>query len=427
MKHHQTFSILALAASVRSHMIMDKPRPYGYATLTNSPLALADYPCKQRQGVYDIVEMNYFSAGEAELVNFNGTAVHGGGSCQFSITTDLEPSLSSRWAVIHSVEGNCPAVNQAGNLEGEDPNKQGPDRYPLTIPKEVPNGQYSLAWSWINNVGGQGEFYMDCSPIVVSGGAEANDASLDYLNKLPTMFVANLEATCRTSTIGNKDWVYPDPGDSLDKKAGLVQQDFAISAGCSSITALGAGSGSMTAPQQAKATGGVAKAPVNAANQANINIYAPDGGNTPAQPTGGEEAPSSAAATPSAATSAAASNPGGVFAPGASSAAATPPPAQTSLATVITQPAAPAPSSVAAAPSQSAGNGTPSTPSGQYVDCPTNGEVFCISETTFGQCDWGKALVQDVAPGTTCSYSTLGKLRRSVRHPHHRRHGSQLI
>jgi hypothetical protein len=64
-------------------MILENPVPYGNATLNNAPLEDSglDFPCKQRDGVYDITRMNNWRVEEIQLIRFAGSAVHGGGSC----------------------------------------------------------------------------------------------------------------------------------------------------------------------------------------------------------------------------------------------------------------------------------------------------------------------------------------------------------
>ncbi|KAF2179853.1 lytic polysaccharide monooxygenase [Zopfia rhizophila CBS 207.26] len=396
-------SILALAASVSAHMKLENPVPFSKDTLQNGPLDPqgADFPCKAQSGGYQISQMNNWKAGETQTVSFIGSAVHGGGSCQFSITTDKEPTKESQWKVIKSVIGGCPA-NVPGNLP-EDASGHGAATFPVTLPKELPDGQYTFAWTWLNKVGNR-EFYMNCAPIMVSGGgATAQDASAS-LGQLPDMFVANLpNTTC--GTVEGEDFAYPDAGSSVVTGDGAKVGTQLVGGGCAQMTKMGAGAGNL---------------------------------GSPAQPTGGQgDAPSSAAASQPAATSApaskpAASNPGGVFAPGASSAAEG---QQTTLVTK-TADAAPAPTSApAVAPSPSSGpTGTgvadaPSTPSASGVPCTNDGAVVCIGNNQFGICDRGFAVPQALAAGMSCSNGSI--VRRSVRRggrPHfHRRHGSQQI
>ncbi|KAF2727105.1 hypothetical protein EJ04DRAFT_479594 [Polyplosphaeria fusca] len=394
-----TISALAFATGIQAHIVIDKPVPFGQATLNNSPLKLADFPCKQRSGVYDVTQMNEVKAGDNLDVQFKGTAVHGGGSCQFSMTTDKEPDTNSRWAVIHSIEGGCPTKEFDGNVppevSAESPDYLG-DSYPIPIPANVSDGVYTFAWSWINKVGGQGEFYMNCAPVTVSGSSVKAEEGTAFLDSLPTMFVANLDQTCITHVDG--DFSYPTPGDSVSKKQAFVEGKAASGGGCDAIAKLAMGNGNMNAPSDGT----------------------PSDGNSPSAPASSEPAAAPSSAAPS--------NPGGVFAPGASSAAPAPSVVPTTLAT---QPAAPPAAPTSAAASQApVGTGAPAPPAatgapGQYIDCSENGKMICVSATEYAICNWGKALVQPMAAGTDC---VEGAVAAHVvqRHPHvrHRRHGA---
>jgi hypothetical protein len=198
--------MLALLSNGIAHMILSHPKPYGVLTLNNSPLNAsgADFPCKQRSGVYDLTAMNHWKAGERQSVSFSGTAVHGGGSCQFSVTTDMNPTKSSRWKVIHSVVGGCPA-SADGNLVGD----EHADTFEFSIPKDLPDGSYTFAWTWFNRRGPR-EMYMNCAPVTVSGSG----GNAMFLEGLPDMFVANLLGT-PCSTVEGFDFVFPQPGDSV--------------------------------------------------------------------------------------------------------------------------------------------------------------------------------------------------------------------
>jgi len=160
-------TILFCLASVNAHMIMLSPTPYGMSTLDNSPLNAtgSDFPCKQRSGVYDAEgASNIMVIGEPQTLSFMGSAVHGGGSCQVSLTTDLQPTQNSRWMVIHSIQGGCPS-NVTGNLDG-DASSLGAAVFQYTIPSGISLGQYTIAWSWVNKVGNR-EFYMNCGPATI--------------------------------------------------------------------------------------------------------------------------------------------------------------------------------------------------------------------------------------------------------------------
>ena len=101
-----------LVSGASSHMIMKTPTPYGAASINNSPLVAdgSDYPCKQRPGVYDKGSAsNTMAVGSQQSLSFTGSAVHGGGSCQLSLTKDLKPTKDTDFRVILSIEGGCPA------------------------------------------------------------------------------------------------------------------------------------------------------------------------------------------------------------------------------------------------------------------------------------------------------------------------------
>lgn len=189
-----------LASAANAHMIMAKPVPYGVSTLNNSPL-VADYPCKQRAGVYDMTTMNDMAVGVPQTLSFTGSATHGGGTCQISVSLDPKPSAQSVFKIIHSIEGNCP---------GHDAGNGAPDTFQFKIPEGFPNGEFALAWTWFNKVGNR-EMYMNCAPINVTGGSDNHD----LYNTLPDVQLANIPQT--TCTTANDVAILPNPGKSLQR------------------------------------------------------------------------------------------------------------------------------------------------------------------------------------------------------------------
>lgn len=201
------YTVLGLVASASAHVKMSTPKGW---TVDNSPLDKngADFPCK---GVaYDSsVPANVMNKGESQPMKFIGSAVHGGGSCQVSLTTDLEPTKDSVWKVIKSYEGGCPAQGIDGNYP-ENAELEIPFDYDFEIPEDVPAGKYTLAWTWFNNVGNR-EMYMNCAPAeaVGDGGDESS------FNALPDMFVANVGNGC--STEEGSDLEFPDAGQVVER------------------------------------------------------------------------------------------------------------------------------------------------------------------------------------------------------------------
>lgn len=251
--------------------------------------------------------------------------------------------------------------------------------------------------------------YQNCAPVTVTGGSDG-DAS-DFFSKLPDMFVANIpnahdDAANGCEVVTNQDFVFPNPGDSVETYAGAKPGSSLAGGGCASMTKMGAGLGKMGSP--AAPTGGQSAAPSVSASQ-------------PAASSAVVSAPATPIPTPS--------NSAGVFAPGASSAAAGP---QTSFTTlVVTETAGQvAPTVAPAAPSQPAGTGVAAPPpaaSGSCVPCTNEGGVVCVGSSQFGLCDHGCAVPQALAAGMTCANGAI--TRRSIRPSRHfrRRHGSEMI
>ncbi|KAJ4510892.1 hypothetical protein HRR75_005586 [Exophiala dermatitidis] len=254
-----TTVMVLMTASVNGHMKLKSPVPYGQSTLDNSPLLAdgSDFPCKQRTGVYDAEGAeNVMTIGEPQTLSFLGSAVHGGGSCQVSLTTDLKPTKDSKWMVIKSIEGGCPA-SVPGNLPA-DPNGTGASTFQYTIPDGIAPGQYTLAWTWHNKVGNR-EMYMNCAPVelkrVEAGKMKRVDSGkITKRTSFPNLFIANLAGINDCTTPEGFDYNYPEPGD-------VVQ-----SAGSGPYTKLSCGSaGSVSAAQPTAAASGATESSVSTA------------------------------------------------------------------------------------------------------------------------------------------------------------------
>lgn len=264
----QQFSLKVLAAallatSVSAHMTMSSPVPYGLSTLNNSPLAAdgSDYPCKQRTGVYDLEgASNTLAVGGTYPLTFVGTAVHGGGSCQVSLTTDQAPTVDSKWMVIKSIEGGCPA-DVPGNLDVGGASTPDPYTFSYTIPEGIAPGDYTIAWSWINKVGNR-EFYMNCGPATITAATKKRYAPNAPTSKkrqtatFPDIFIANLGAVSGTcGTVENFDYAYPDPGANVEKLAnGTFSTTEQFTGDCGGTAAAAASSPSASAAASGAST-----------------------------------------------------------------------------------------------------------------------------------------------------------------------------
>jgi hypothetical protein len=337
----------AFLAASSAHMVIKSPVPYSIDKLDNGPITKAQFPCKVQNG-FTVSTMNSMAVGESQKLEFTGSAVHGGGSCQLSVTMDTEPTANSVFKVIKSIEGGCPGVNA-------------PQSFDFTLPDSIPNGKATFAWSWFAKLSGAPEMYMNCAPIEVTGGASDDSA----FQQLPDMFVANLDKTCESPL--NKAVKFPNPGSEV-QDMGTNDLDAPTGSGCG-------------------ATG----------------TTPPSDPSTPEEPSSKpSSAPASGPSATAPATDDGSAPTGGVFAPGASS-------AKTTLATVTAAPSAPAAGSGSSAKPTSAPkpSGAPSTGAGGA--CSQEGAVVCDGPEKFGLCNNGNVVFMPVAPGTTCEAGSIKK------------------
>ncbi|KAF7921433.1 hypothetical protein EAE99_007741 [Botrytis elliptica] len=366
----------ALAAVSNAHMIMTSPVPYGVDNLNNSPLEAsgADFPCKQRDGVYKVTTQNTMELGGSYDLAFKGSAVHGGGSCQVSITYDETPSASSSFKVIHSIIGGCPMKNIAGN-NGDNKDAVDPDTYNFTIPSTLPAGKATLAWTWFNKIGNR-EMYMNCAPVTLTGGSSkrsdliARDQAA--FNALPDMFTANIGNGCGTTE--STDVVFPNPGDSVEYDGGSTTATAAPTGSCAKPTA-GAASAKPTGTGTGTGATSAAAAPYGTATASSLpgGVFVSIATGTGAATSATLAATSAAGVVPSIAT------------------------------TAVSVPITPTSATSALAP---AGTGASSTSSSGALTgaCTSEGMFNCISGTSYQQCGSGTwSVVMQMASGTTCT------------------------
>lgn len=121
----------SLTISVNAHMFISSPVPIP-GTAPKSPLDASgsNFPC---HGVsLPSSGGEQMAAGSSQLLAFDtgdgaNTAVHGGGSCQISITYETDAAKvkdPKNWYVIYSIEGGCP-TNTYQNLDGSYQGPQG--------------------------------------------------------------------------------------------------------------------------------------------------------------------------------------------------------------------------------------------------------------------------------------------------------------
>lgn len=198
-----TGAILSLASQAMGHMEMSWPYPLrskynpanSYSIIDysmTSPLAAdgSNFPCKGYQNDRPFVPVVTYSAGSTYNMTVAGSAVHGGGSCQLSLSYDN----GATFRVIKSMIGGCPLTST----------------YDFTIPSYAPNGDALLAWTWQNEQGNR-EYYMNCAQVAVSGSS-ASKRDTSSFEALPFVWKANIAGINTCTTTEGEDPVYPQPG-----------------------------------------------------------------------------------------------------------------------------------------------------------------------------------------------------------------------
>ncbi|KAK8065369.1 hypothetical protein PG997_012116 [Apiospora hydei] len=366
MINTKTVVAAGLVAFSNAHMLISNPKPFTSPQLKQNPLSSGQFPCQGTPGgTFSAgANMNNFELGSKQTLQWIGTAVHGGGSCQISISYDTNPTPQSVWKVIHSIEGGCPARNLDDNRSPANAAAIDPDTYDYTIPDNIPAGKATISVSWLNRLGNR-EFYMYCGAIELtgSGGDKSN------YEALPDIYVANVpDVNSCTTPPGKTDWKFPNPGlsveNNLDKYGFPV---YSLPGQCGKFSGA-AGSGSGSAPGSGSGSG-------------------------PSKPSA-----SAPASKPSA------SAPGGVFLTKQPDAAPTQAP--------TSAPVAPAPSSAPAAPAPGADSGSGSGSSGALTGKCTDGQWNCVGGSSFQQCGSGTwSPVMAMAPGTKCTAGQSTELK----------------
>ncbi|WRT68564.1 uncharacterized protein IL334_005541 [Kwoniella shivajii] len=223
---------LLLASGALAHCQLAWPYPLHSPLNPATPEAIKDYsmtsplisdgtyPCKGfiNNPSSDMTSVATYSAGSTMNFTIAGTATHGGGSCQISMSYDE----GSTWNVIFSQVGGCLIDGMTTDI---------------TIPSDAPSGEALFAWGWFNRQGNR-EMYHNCAPITIkNGGSGLND------NDYPTPFVANANVN-ECVTIENIDVVFPNPGKNVKYGGNYASTKPTTPAGFAGSNCVGPGASS---------------------------------------------------------------------------------------------------------------------------------------------------------------------------------------
>ncbi|OKL58455.1 hypothetical protein UA08_06155 [Talaromyces atroroseus] len=211
-----TFVVSALLASaVSAHMQMSNPYPlrsplnpngdegkkdYSYTNPLSS--SGSDYPCKGYQDD-PFVSVATYTAGSEYSMSLDGSATHGGGSCQLALSYDTGKTFT----VIKSIEGGCPLTSN----------------YTFTVPSDAPSGNALFSWTWFNKIGNR-EMYMNCAQVTIDGGASKRTHARDMkvsradvgFSSRPPIFIANVDGPGGCTTTSSEEVNFPEPGPDVE-------------------------------------------------------------------------------------------------------------------------------------------------------------------------------------------------------------------
>jgi hypothetical protein len=202
------YTLLAVIPSALCHVEMVWPSPLRSKHNPSTPENLIDYsmkapldasgsnyPCKGYQRDLHQQPAAAYDAGSTYNITLEGSATHGGGSCQLSLSYDQGETFK----VIKSMIGGCPLKTS----------------YDFTIPSYAPSGEALFAWSWQNKIGNR-EFYMNCAAVKVQGGQSKRETSFDSMDSLPGIWKADLKSITECTTSEGESPVYPHPGPDVE-------------------------------------------------------------------------------------------------------------------------------------------------------------------------------------------------------------------
>ncbi|KAK6910824.1 hypothetical protein I203_104857 [Kwoniella mangroviensis CBS 8507] len=253
------FAHCQLAWPFPLHSPLNPATPEAIKDYSNTSPLITDgtYPCKGfiNNPSSDMGSVATFSAGSSMNYTIAGTATHGGGSCQISMSYDQ----GSTWNVIYSQVGGCLVDGMTTTI---------------TIPSEAPNGDALFAWGWFNRQGNR-EMYHNCASVTITNGGSGLNSN-DY----PTPFVANANVN-QCKTIEGIDVVFPNPGKNVNYGGSYASTKPTTPAGFTGSNCVGPGA-TESSPSSASASASTTSSSQGVAVSASIGVQVGNGQSTSA-------------------------------------------------------------------------------------------------------------------------------------------------
>lgn len=126
--------ILFFSTLVSAHIRMIQPAPLnGDHDENKNPLGSGNpYPCQGYVTSYPFRSSTKYEAGSEQTLQLEGSATHGGGSCQISLSYDN----GTTFRVIESIIGGCTLDRSLTFI----------------VPEDAPTGGALLSWTWFNKM-----------------------------------------------------------------------------------------------------------------------------------------------------------------------------------------------------------------------------------------------------------------------------------
>ncbi|KAI9836754.1 MAG: hypothetical protein M1837_003242 [Sclerophora amabilis] len=180
----------------------------------------SNYPCKGYNSDEPMRAVATYEAGTSYSMSLGGSATHGGGSCQLSLSYDNGKTFK----VIKSMIGGCPITQ----------------KYDFTIPTFAKAGTALFVWTWFNLIGNR-EMYMNCARVQINNAASSPSGG--SLDDLPDIYTANIGSKSKCQTVEGEYIVFPDPGDDVVYGDGLSESSKAALGTCPATGSGGSSSG----------------------------------------------------------------------------------------------------------------------------------------------------------------------------------------
>lgn len=246
--------------------------PWDYTQIDydiNAPLVMKGQQLCQGKPVNTVTAT--LAAGSTFNSQIVGSAPHGGGHCQWSLSYDS----GKTWVVIDTYLETCPLKQD----------------WAITIPSTAPAGQAVLAWSWVNAVGNR-EYYMNCADVIITQSNPTYAGAGGYVTG-PQMLIVNVPGyPTIPEFLGN-----PKTGEDLFNARPIITVRLSGSTGGSSTPSSGGSTSGGSTSGSTSTSGGTTTKPSSGTSTPSSGSTTPSSGSTSTPSSGSTSTPPSTSST----------------------------------------------------------------------------------------------------------------------------------